>query len=98
MKRSSPPLRLHKGILEKTQDEILDSSPVLISFSNTRKENIKNSSTRSISITRVTNSRAVAQYELDGKFLPWHSGILAEATSTPFSIVLFLNLYYTFIL
>ena len=44
---------LHKGILDslylqtqKQQDEILDSSRVLISLSNTSNKNIKNSSTR----------------------------------------------------
>ena len=60
LRRRFPPLGLHKGILDSLyllilliyikyknqQDEILESPRVLFSLSNTRSENIKNSSTR----------------------------------------------------
>ena len=50
---------------QKQQDEILDSSRVLISLSNTRNENIKNPSTRWVRLTGVINSSIKAGWRED---------------------------------
>ena len=55
-----PPNSLDLHGTQKQQDEILDSPRVHISLSRARNENIKNSSTRQIRVTLVTNSREIA--------------------------------------
>ena len=97
LRRGFPSLGLNKGILDipclppnsldlhqtqKQQDEILDSPRVLISLSNARNKNIKNSSTKKIRLTRVTSSRAVVHksWWLNVPLFSWKP-----------------NLYYTFI-
>ena len=83
------------------QDEISGSPRVFISLSNTKNSNINNSSTWQIRLTRVTKRWAVAHKSWMARcFLRARTESLAKATSTlikTFSVVLFLNLYYTFI-
>ena len=109
LKRSFPLHSLHKRMRDSPTSQfflltpnrkatrgILGLTCALISLSNTRSENIKNSFTRQIKLTRVTNSRAVAHKSW---MLPSHSGILAGATSTLIRIVFLvflLGLLYTF--
>ena len=79
----------------------MNSPHVLISLSSSRNQNIKNSATRQMRLTHMTNSRAVAYKNWIARCFPPPSRVLLEAKNKlvkTFSIAFFLNFYYIFII